>query len=82
MKYTSRCRRAAQIAQALMTRPMTVTEVMERLDVRDRTGILNWIREFHDLGVIYVHSKPKRKGGTAKVYAWQPKPFEKQDCEG
>lgn len=71
----------AEIMAALLWEPKTWREVEEQVGITDGPTSCGWLKELRRAGVIYVHSYRRPKSGMApRVFAVQPKPFERPDA--
>ena len=74
------CQLSGAIAKALMTRPLSITELTMAvgLQAKRTDSIKAYVSEWHDTGLIYVCAWTYR---ITPIYRWQPAPFYLDDVQ-
>ena len=69
---------AGAIAKALMTRPLSITEIAVAVGLAAKASenVKTYVDEWRDLGLIYISAWTYM---YTPIYRWQPSPFEFDD---
>lgn len=73
--------RTADLIALVMKKPRTIRELAELMGVKNHESVRHWIKAFQAEGLVYVTDFPwpAEVGQPAALFAWQAKPFERQD---